>query len=880
MRNISIPSTGSAYLSDAAKYNTTRFTMSQAQNPVNLSIRYNRPDFSSKAWLDYITIVANSPLLYQQKPLYFRASESIGSGNITQYHISGSDNSMILWEVTDIFNTKEIPLVNGTFRYNSDRLKEFVLFKEPVLQPEFIEKIENQNLHNLSQASYLIVTRKKLMSYAEEIGRLHLEKEGLTYHVVDLEQIFNEFSSGNNDLSAIRDFVKMFYDRAQAQPGTAPKYLLLFGNSNFNNRDLRDFYLPSYQSEQSFQEVVTYATDDYFGLLDDNEGRDVINTTTNLLDIAIGRITVDNIEKAQSAVDKVKRYYSENSYGSWRTQAVFIADDGDNNIHINDANHTADYVMDNYLNYDVSKIYLDAFKQQSVSGGHRYPDVNEAINNKIFTGAFYLNFVGHGGPSGLSDEKILTFDDINRWENKDKLFLFCTATCEFTRYDLPSVYSAGERILLKNNGGAVALVSTSRLVFSDKNKITNENFNRELFNATSNGNTIGDIFLRAKNITNTAENNRKFGLFGDPALRLAFPKQETVLTEILSQDTPIDTVKSLSKITIKGEVRANGSLASSYNGLAYLSVYDKVEDKKTLSNDDDSPVYTFKTRENVIFKGRTEVKNGLFAISFMVPKDINYNYGQGKISLYSHSSNTDAIGSYFDFTVGGITDDIPDDNQGPDIDVFIDDESFVFGGMASKNSILLIKLEDESGINTSGTGLGHDITAILNENTKSPISLNEFYEGDIGDYTKGQVKYPFNDLENGRYKILVRAWDVLNNSGEAYTEFIVDDQKDLALYYVLNYPNPFTTNTQFSFEHNRPGDMLDIRIDIYTVSGKLVKTLISSNVYDSRRVNDISWDGLDEFGDKIGKGVYIYKVSVKDSQGDKAYKYQKLVLLR
>ncbi|MCO5248098.1 MAG: type IX secretion system sortase PorU [Chitinophagales bacterium] len=882
LRTVSIPSVGTGTLANIANTNATQFTISQGQNPIQLTIRYNRPDFSSKAWLDYITMIANSPISYSQTPLYFRSAASIGWGSISQFHISNWEKTLQLWDVTNLFDIKEINVTNGTFKAKTDVLKEFVLFEKPMQEPVFIQKIENQNLHHLEQADYLIITRKKLMPYAEEIGRLHLEKESLSYHVVDMEQIFNEFSSGNSDLTAIRDFVKMFYDRSYTQTGTAPKYLLLFGSGNYDNRDLKDFYIPSYQSPQSFQETTTYGTDDYFGILDDDEGDNVINTTTNLLDISVGRITVDNIDKAQIAVKKIKNYYDQSSFGNWRTQVVYIADDGDNDIHIHDANQVADFTMDNYPNYNVSKIYLDAFKRQSVSGGQRYPDAKEAVNNKIFTGAFYMNFVGHGGPNGLTHEKVLTFDDINSWENSDKLFLFCTATCEFTRYDLPSAFSAGERVLLKENGGAIALVSTSRLVFSDKNKVTNENFNRELFAASGNNNTntLGEIFLKAKNLTNTADNNRKFGLFGDPAIRLSFPKQEVVVTQVLAQNTPTDTIKSLSKVIIQGEVRKENTLDNNYSGLAFVSVYDKIENKKTLSNDVESPEFNFKTRESVLFKGRTEVKNGRFSISFMLPKDIDYEFGQGKISLYSSNNETDAIGSNFDIIIGGIADSIPNDKQGPDVQIFIDDESFVFGGMASKNSILLVKLEDESGINTSGTGLGHDIIAILNEDTKQPINLNEFYEGEIGDFTKGQVKYPFNNLENGRYRIQVKAWDVLNNSGEAYTEFIVDNQADLALYYVLNYPNPFTTNTQFSFEHNRPGDFLDIRIDIYTVSGKLVKTLQSHNIYDGRRVNDIYWDGLDEYGDKIGRGVYIYKVSVKDSQGDKAYKYQKLVLLR
>lgn len=881
LKNITISPVGSSYLSNAANYSETNSTLINPESNIPILINYNRPDYNAKAWPDFITVNAQRTLSFNQEPLYFRSIASVDDNAISQFELSNWNNNVSVWDVTDLFNIQEIKVNNGAFKSKTNILREFIAFQSPNLTPIAIGKIENQNLHALEQADYLIITRKSLMSYAREIGEFHLQEEGLSYHVVDIEDIFNEFSSGNNDLTAVRNFVKMFYDRSSSQPETAPKYLLLFGNGNFDNRSLEEFLLPSYQSAKSFQTVETYVTDDYFGLLDDTEGDDVTNTSTQLLDIAIGRITVDNLEKASHSVEKIKRYYSQSSFGSWRSQTAFMADDEDNDIHIRDANEVADIILDDYLNYNLSKIYLDAFKQQSVSGGNRYPDINEMLNNKIFQGLFYLNFVGHGGPNGLTDEKVVTFDEINRWNNKDKLFLFCTATCEFTRFDLPKRNSAGERVLLKQDGGAIALVSTTRLVFSDKNRIINENFTKDLMKASNETDqTIGTIFFNSKNKTNTRENNRKFALFGDPALRLAFPKNEIVTTKILSYNEETDTIKSLSKITIQGEVREKGQKSENFEGIVNVIVYDKITNQSTLSNDANSPTFNFKLRNSSLYNGRTKAKNGSFEISFVVPKDINYDYGQGKLSYYADNGVWDAIGYDQNVIIGGVADSVPLDNKGPLVDVFIDDKDFVFGGIAAKNSILYIQLEDENGINTSGTGIGHDITAILNEDSKNPIILNSFYEGEIGDYKKGQVKYPFSQLENGRYKVNIKAWDVLNNSGDGYTEFVVENKAELALYYVLNYPNPFTTKTQFSFEHNRPGDLLDVRIEIYTVTGKIIKTLQTSSLSNSRRVHDLDWDGLDEYGDKIGKGVYIYKVSVKDSSGEKAYKYQKLVLLR
>lgn len=881
LRTISIPPVGSSYLSNAANYANAFITMQPKEPQVPITINYNRPNYSSKAWPDYINMHVVRHLIFSDQPLYFRSIASVESGAISQFKIGNWSNQVALWDVTDLFNVKAIKTANGTFLSETSVLREFVAFSSVQMSPNPIGKVKNQNLHALGQVDYLIIARAESMPYAREIGEFHFQQENLSYHVVDVEEIFNEFSSGNNDLSAIRNFVKMFYDRAGSQTDLAPKYLLLFGNGNYDNKDIKEFLIPSYQSTQSFEEVVTYVTDDYFGFLDDDEGDDVMNTSSHLLDIAIGRMPVDNIEKAKSAVDKIKMYYSQEAFGDWRANTAFIADDEDNNIHIRDTDIIANIIQDNYLDHNVAKIYLDAFNQQSVSGGHRYPAVNEAINNNIYKGLFYLNFVGHGGPNGLAHEKVVTFEDINSWGNKEKLFLFCTATCEFTRFDVPTRYSAGERVLMKNDGGAIALVSTTRLVFSDKNKTINENFVYDLFEHSATGNvTIGDVFLKTKNRTNTRENNRKFALFGDPALKLSFPKESIEVTKLLSYQEPTDTIKSLDRITIEGEVQKNQQLDPNFNGIVNVTVYDKMEEFETIGNDAGSPIFNFKARNSIIYRGRAKASGGKFELTFIVPKDINYQYGNAKISLYGENGEIDALGNSLDFIIGGVADSIPKDNEGPIVDVYIDNEDFVFGGIAAKNSTLYVRLEDESGINTSGTGLGHDITAILNEDSKKPIVLNAFYEEEVGDYSKGKVKYPFNELENGRHKISVKAWDVLNNSGEGYTEFIVEDRAEMALYYVLNYPNPFTTNTQFSFEHNRPGDLLDIRIEIYTVNGKLVKTLQKSHMSNSRRFAELKWDGLDEFGDRIGKGVYIYKVSVRDSKGEKAYKYQKLVLLR
>ncbi len=890
--NVAVPYPG---IDDAGTKIERQFTLSNLSSNFNINLNFDRNgDFNTKGWLDYIQINAISTLRYNGQPLYFRNINSVGTGAISKFEIQNMNANVEIWDVTNPFGVQKI-LYNlsgniASFNIATDSLKEFVAVETSNEIPMELGTIANQNLHALPQQDMLIVTRTAFLQQAEALAQFHRNKQNLRVAVVELNQVYNEFSSGTNDVTAIRDFTKMFYDRANGNVAQMPKYLLLFGDGTYDNMNLGDFYIPTYESDKSYETLETYVSDDFFGILDDNEGTNITNTAAEIADVAVGRIPADDVSKAQIAVDKINMYYSNASYGDWRNQGTFIADDEDFNIHIADANSFADNYGDAEKKSNVDKIYLDAYQQQSSAGGTTYPAVNEAISRKLFTGTLFLNYVGHGGPLGLSKERILTVDDIAQWQNINKLPLFITATCEFAPYDAVNDFTAGERVLFKQDGGGIALVTTTRVVYSNRNKTMNDNFMAQMVNAYTDAQmTLGDIVREAKKYTNTFDGNRKFSLLGDPALRLAFPKYNVVATQINNVvfSSPHDTLKALSKITIDGEVRDNSnSIMNSFNGIASVNIYDKIKTINTLVNDpvgpdnpDGSLPFDFKLQKNTIYKGKVKVTNGKFKINFLVPKDIDYNFGNGKISMYASSDTTDAAGYTSDIIIGGASDTILTDNQGPDVDVFLNDDKFVFGGITDESPKLFSKLFDENGINTSGNGVGHDITAIIDNDTKKIFNLNDFYETNIDDITRGVVSYPFSKLAKGRHTLQVKAWDVLNNSGVGYTEFIVEEKANLALSHVLNYPNPFTTNTRFMFEHNKPGAPLDLRIEIFTVSGKVIKTITKNINTEGYRVDDITWDGLDDYGDKIGKGVYIYRISLKDDSGKKVSQYQKLVIL-
>jgi hypothetical protein len=889
-RSIPVPVVAEAYpgIFNTASRVERLFTVNNISPSFQVNLNYNRNgDFSTRGWLDFIQVNAKATLRYEGQPLYFRNIASAGAGSITTFTVQNVNPNVEIWNVTNPFDVRRINYTlsgsNAVFTLATDSLLEFAAFENSNAVPVAQGSIANQDLHALPQQDMLIVTREAYVSSAQTLAQFHREKQGLKVAVVTLEQVYNEFSSGTNDITAIRNFAKMFYDRAGGNPAQMPRYLLLFGDGTYDNKKLGNNLMPTYQSTKTYETLETYVSDDYFGMLDDNEGANITNTAAEKEDIAVGRIPADDQSKAMVAVEKILRYASAAGYGEWRNQGTFIADDEDFNIHIQDANGFADNYGAAEKKSNVDKIFLDAYNQVSAAGGATYPAANEALNRKVFTGSLFMNYVGHGGPMGLTAERLLLVEDISSWTNTNKLPLFITATCEFAPYDKPDEFTAGERVFFKENGGGIALVTTTRIVYSNRNKTMNENFMEQMVNAYADRDmTLGDIMREAKKNTNTFDGNRKFTLLGDPALRLAFPTYNVVATAINGKPIAAqnDTLKALSKITIEGEVRDNSNQRiNNFNGTASVTIYDKSKTIRTLQNDPDSYPYEFQLQKNTIYKGKTKVTNGVFSCTFLVPKDIDYNFGLGKISMYAYNDTADAAGYSSAVIVGGASDSIPLDNEGPVVDVFMNDEKFVLGGITDENPLLLVKLFDVNGINTSGNGIGHDITAIIDNDTRNVFTLNDFYETEVDDIANGTVQYPFSRLSKGRHTLEVKAWDVLNNSGVGYTEFIVAEKANLALSHVLNYPNPFTTHTRFMFEHNRPGEPLDMRIEIFTVSGKVVKTIQQTINTAGFRVDDISWDGLDDYGDKIGKGVYIYRITLKDEAGKKVSEYQKLVIL-
>jgi hypothetical protein len=709
--------------------------------------------------------------------------------------------------------------------------------------------------------------------------------------VVSLEQVYNEYGSGGADITAIRDFIKDLYNRST---NNRFKYVLLFGDASYDYKDRlsgNTNYIPTYQSSFSFSLGSSFITDDYFAYMNVGEA---INFNGAVMDLGLGRIPVETLGQAQSYVEKIKRYVAgQDRFGDWRNRILLMADDVDElwerSYFVPNSESLEARAKATSGSYNVEKIYLDAYQQQTTTGSQSYPEARRDMYRKVQRGCLLTNYIGHGGEIGLASERLLQLADVTSWSNNDALSLFLTITCEFTRFDDPKRVSAGEQLLVNPNGGAIALLSTTRVVgVQGAVDLNSAIFDTILVRPDGNPQTLGQIIRAAKNDSYVIgrSTKTKFSLIGDPALRLAVPYYK-VNTSTLN-GKPInsalqDTAKALSLVQITGEVAdLNGLKLSDFDGVLSVSVFDKVAQRQTLVNDGVGAPVGFKDQSSLIYRGKVQVSKGDFSFEFRVPLGINYQFGNGRISYYAFDAQErDASGYYDSIVVGGYNENAPIDNIGPEIELFMNDASFVRGGITGESPFIYARLTDSAGINTVGNGVGQDLRAVLNNKTDQPYILNEFYEADLNSYRSGEVRYQLFDLDPGDYTIEMRAFDIYNNPTEVSTDFVVAESADLALKRVLNYPNPFTTYTEFQFEHNRANQNLEVQVQIFTVSGKLVKTINQEINSLGNRVTGIKWDGLDDYGDKIGKGVYIYRLKVRSQlDNSQADEYEKLVILR
>jgi len=863
---------------------------------IDIHLDFPQPTGASETegWLDYIQVNAEREMIMTGEQMRFQNIASRGQAS-SRFSLRQADGNLLVWDISDplkpVGQKYELSGSELSFGANTQELLSFIAFNpnQGLLTPKAVGAIPNQNLHRIgtSDVDMIIVYHPEFAEATEKLAKHRREFSSLKVETVSVNEVYNEFSSGKKDPAAIRDFARMVYDRTASF-----KYFLLVGDGSFDAKDIYELgsnFVPVYETA-SFKPLDAFPSDDFYGVLNGTNPGDPLAGDLN---ISVGRLPVKTSQEAFNAVNKIMNYdLDPQTFTDWRNRLVFVGDDEDGSRHTRDADGIAKMVSSSHPQFNIDKLYLDAFPQENTPAGPRVPDINSSIDRSVFKGVLAVTYLGHGGPKGWAQERVLNIVDIKKWANRQRLPLFITATCTFTSYDDAEFVSAGEETFLNPSGGVVALLTTTRAVFASENEKLTRLVLDNLLRKENELQTVGDIMRRSKNeYVGNAANQQKFTLVGDPATVIAKPQFDVRTTEVNGKavaEAVQDTLRAFDKVTIAGEVvDNNGNRLDNFNGTVFPTVFDKKVNFKTLGQDGDSPIVSFDIQKNTLFKGKATVKNGLFEFTFVVPKDINFQYGLGKISYYAADPTQmlDAAGHYQKVVIGGASDNLLTDKDGPQVDVFMNTLDFVFGGVTDENPTLLVTLEDENGINVVGNSIGHDLEAVLDDDTQNTYLLNDFYEAKQDDYTQGEVRFPLSGLEEGLHRLQVIAWDVANNPAEGYTEFVVATTAEIALKHVLNYPNPFSDRTCFQFDHNLSGQEMDVLIQIYTVSGRLVKTLEQTVLSDGglRLDNCIEWDGRDDFGDQLARGVYLYKVGVRTNaenglSGESDF--QKLVLLK
>jgi hypothetical protein len=884
----------------ASLVNGTAVWNGEKKEKIMLNVSYNSTG-QSTAYLDYITINMKRQLrFYETAFTFFRNKESLTSN--VKYSIENASAQSLIWDISGNYDVKIVktsPDGNKlSFSTQKDNLlHEYVMvnpaksFPTPVLMSE----IKNQDLHAIAPVDLVIIAPEIYFQQAELLAEKHRES-GLKVIIAQPEWIYNEFSSGNPDATAYRRFMKMFYDRAETE-NDKPKYLLLFGDGLFDNRHLTEtvsridfrFYLLSYQMVESINETYSYGTDDYFGFLDDNEGT---NLSQHTLDIGIGRFPVSSISQAENAVHKLLSYMNNTYYSEWKNKIIFTADDSDLNseaTHAKQANDIATYIETNYPQYMIVKSYMDAFAPVTINGKKSYPDAKKKFLNNLKEGCFLLNYTGHGSKTAWSGEDMLYITDV-RQMNFEGLPLWITATCDFGWFD-GTTTSAGEEAFLNKKSGAIALFTTSRVVYSSDNFRINDKLVRNIFSKVDGKRPrLGDIARISKNELGTNSNKLNYVLLGDPALQLNYPELDIELEKIngeIIDKSKTYSFRALDKVVLEGKITENTenkNIVAGFNGKIKVNIYDSKRITNTrgyIRVSKDTIPFTYSDYPNCVFVGNANVENGKFSIPFTVPLDISYTKEKGKMILYAYDENNrmDAKGYYMDYMLAGSNDNMDYPETGPEIrKMFLNTESFKDGDNVNETPFFVAYVSDEIGINMSGNGLGHDITICIDNSPKITYPLNAYYS--LSDGQEGEIKFSIPELAPGKHTLVFKVWNILNVSSTDSLHFNVVKGLKPNLYDITATNTPARDNMNFRLRHDRPESVIDVEIFVYDLMGRPVWSHKETGSSSWLKQYEIEWDLTNSSGNRIEQGIYLYQAVVKAPEGQETTKAKKMIVLK
>lgn len=872
-----------------ARLQTKSFSfIPKERNTIDISPNYYGAN--SRSYLNYVSLQARCDLKIDGTgQLLFRDTKTIQEHGVCTYSIA-SNAKQTVWDITDPDNPVVLPTTyssgSTTFTADCSTLHEFIAFSKEFKSVEFEKIVENQDILSNTDIDMLIITTPIFESYAQQLAMLHANEDNLSSTIVMQEAICTEFSAGRKQVTSIRDYIRYVYIKSNKRL----KYVLLFGDGTFNNAeiDINGPYILTFQTKESLHDEYSLCSDDFFALLDTNEGVKDNDTFVGNIDVAIGRIPVTSKTDAEVVTKKIIQYTTNPQYrGDWQNYLCFLADDANENqtMHMADADQLCTTIAKMYPQFNFDKIYADAYTQVRSSAGERYPDVVNAINDRIQKGCLIFNYSGHGNETRMMAEYAVDANSIESWKNTTKLPFFIAAACNIAHFDYDGT-SLGEKLLTQNNGGGIGIISATRYSYASANYTLCDNIYKYIFelDSTQRPSTIGEALLKAKaNVTSDIyQNKRLYTLLGDPALRLAVPEYSIIIDSInhISIEEFTDTLRALSTFYVSGHINTpNNIIDSTFNGTLSIKLFDKPQTISTLGNDGND-IFTFDSYSNILFQGYASVQNGTFSFSSIVPLDIYYYNGNGNLNLYATNGKKQASGAYYSIPINGSLTSENDDFSGPSVTIYLNDSTFTEGLMTNQNPTIYISIKDSSGVNISEASIGHNITLTIDNDETNQITLNDFYYADLNTFVSGNIRYQLRNLDEGQHSLSVIVWDIYNNSSETTISFNVVHNSDVTLQNVYNYPNPMNNTTHFHFEHNQADVEMDVTITIYDLTGNIVRKITAEKTTSGFIEDELTWDGKTSGGVTLQNGIYPYKITIKTSQGEQTIGDNKLLLLK
>ena len=869
-------------------YQTAYYTFDNVGETFSLTFTYTPQESSASGYFDFVELNGTQELQYTGGQSHFRNRLLPQGDTVCSFFFTGGVNGLKIWDVTDPclpIAKKTASTSDGRHYFNAatDQARTFIAFTDAdAVTPTGITALDNQDIHGATVPDYVIVTHADFLQQANELADLHRQQSELKVMVVTQEQVFNEFSSGKPDPIAIRRMLRCLRSKEPECDTPLPRYLLLFGKGTYDNRDILEAHqrtVVTYQTSTSFgDESSVYPSDDIYGYLDDN----IIGDFEGNMSVSIGRLPAKTPAEASHMVDKINRYINRSDFasstvrGDWRNYVALLADDADpsspyDSVFTSDSEKTARDIKALYPHFNIDRIYADAFVQQSGADGSYYPDVNNALRQRINYGCLLLNYIGHGSSSYIGTERYMEFSDIEKYTNTDQLTFFVTSTCSFGRYDHLQDICGAEAFLLADAAG-IGIISASRPIHHT------QRFNTGVcLYALNPDNSVGDALRLAKNSSSASHS---IALMGDPALHLSVPRNEVRVTHINQRAVDpmvTDSAEVLSRVTVEGDiVSPDGSLLSDFNGTIYPIVFDREVKCRTLANDNDSTEVNFVQQKNILYKGRDNVTNGHFSYSFIIPRDVAYSYDYAKLSHYASNGTDNATGQYNNIMFGGFNEDLVITEFHPTVELYINDTNFRNGGITNESPTLYARLSDSVGINAAGCGLGHDITAIIDGNPYSTITLNDFYEPDIEDSRQGEVRYTLGKLDNGPHTLTVKCWNIFNYSGSATVSFRVANDRTAEIGQFVAAPNPAHDRTLLRIEHNLTDQIATATLTIYDIRGRQL-CHADLTPTDGSYVLAYPWNFTTDDGTALPKGIYVARCLITTTSGQTLSQNTKIV---